>query len=110
LIRDKNISDRYIEQSEQTDTRLYKKGIYNSINIETIVYKKYIKDEINKAVSELKEIQARRLIMYYIEEKTYEEIAQIEGCTKRAVKFSVDAAKKNLQNKLKNLFLDYTNK
>ena len=43
-------------------------------------------------------------------EKTYEEIAQIEGCTKRAVKFSVDAAKKNLQNKLKNLFLDYTNK
>ena len=48
--------------------------------------------------------------MYYIEEKTYEEIAQIEGCTKRAVKFSVDAAKKNLQNKLKNLFLDYTNK
>lgn len=110
LIRDKNISDRYIEQSGQTDTRLYKKGIYNSINIETIVYKKYIKDEINKAVSELKEIQARRLIMYYIEEKTYEEIAQIEGCTKRAVKFSVDAAKKNLQNKLKNLFLDYTNK
>lgn len=47
--------------------------------------------------------------MYYIYEMTYEQIAKIEGCTKRAIKFSVDAARKNLQKMLKNLYLDYTN-
>ena len=46
--------------------------------------------------------------MYYVEEKTYQEIAVIEGCTKRAVKFSVDLGKKNLKEKLKFIYLDYT--
>lgn len=40
---------------------------------------------------------------------TYEEIAKIEGCIKRAIKFSVDATRINLQKMLKNLYLDYTN-
>lgn len=109
-IKHKNIYDRYIEHLEQTDIVVQKHMIYKQECIENNVYKKLIKKEIHYALQTLNEIQRRRFIMYYLDEMTYEKIAEIEGCTKRAIKFSVDAARKNLQAELKNLYLDYTNK
>ena len=35
--------------------------------------------------------------MYFFGEMTYEQIAALEGCTKRAVKFSVDIAIEKLK-------------
>lgn len=110
LIKYKNIYTRYIEHSEQTELNLYKKTLYKSEKIEDIVFKKSLFEKIYNAISQLNEIQRRRFIMYYLDEMTYEKIAEIEGCTKRAIKFSVDAARKNLQTELKNLYLDYIDK
>lgn len=110
LIKYKNICTRYIEQSEQTELNLYKRMIYQPEKIEDIVFKKLLLEKIYNAISQLNEIQRRRFIMHYLDEMTYDKIAEIEGCTKRAIKFSVDAARKNLQAELKNLYLDYTNK
>lgn len=109
-IKNKNIYNRYIEHLEQTEFDLYKKMLYQPVKIEDLVFKKLLLDQIYNAMSQLNEIQRRRFIMYYIDEMTYEQIAKIEGCTKRAIKFSVDAARKNLQKMLKNLYLDYTNR
>lgn len=108
-IRYKNIYSRYIEQLDYTDEYLYKYMIYDSGHIEDEVYKKILNEEIKDALLSLNKIQRSRFIMYYFDDMTYEEIAKIEGCTKRAIKFSVDAARKNLQKMLKNLYLDYTN-
>lgn len=37
------------------------------------------------------------LVLYFFGEMTYEQIAALEGCTKRAVKFSVDIAIEKLK-------------
>ena len=47
-------------------------------------------------------IQKRRLILYYFQGLTYEQIAEMESCTKRAVKFSVDIAVEKLKKFFKN--------
>lgn len=108
-IKNKNIFDRYIEHSIQSEETIQKHMIQKTERVEDIVYRNLIIEEIEHALMSLNEIQRRRFVMYYIDEMTYEQIAKIEGCTKRAIKFSVDAARKNLQKMLKNLYLDYTN-
>ncbi|WP_049945609.1 RNA polymerase sigma factor [Candidatus Stoquefichus massiliensis] len=108
-IKYKNINDRYIEHSEQSDETIQKHMVQKVEGVEDIVYRNVIREEIQRALMSLNEIQRRRFVMHYIDEMTYEQIAKIEGCTKRAIKFSLDAARKNLQKMLKNLYLDYTN-
>ena len=54
---------------------------------------------LHAAIGLLPEVQRRRLWLYFFEELTYEEIAVMEGCTKRAVKFSIDLALQNLKEK-----------
>lgn len=49
-------------------------------------------ERLHKAISELPETQRRRLILYYFQELTYEQIAEIEGCSHPAVIKSVHAA------------------
>ena len=61
------------------------------------VYRRIMYQELHKAIAQLPEIQRRRVLLYYFGRYTYEQIAQMENCTKRAVKFSVDAALKNLR-------------
>lgn len=61
------------------------------------VYRRIMYQELHTAIVQLPEIQRRRVLLYYFGGYTYEQIAQMEDCTKRAVKFSVDAALKNLR-------------
>jgi|GEM_PF-5029548 len=58
--------------------------------------------QLHRAISVLPEIQKRRLILYYFQGLTFEQIAGMEGCTKRAVKFSVDIAVEKLKKFFKN--------
>ena len=51
----------------------------------------------------LSPVQRRRLISYFYEGMTYEQIAEKEGCTKMPVKRSIDAALGKLKKELKNL-------
>jgi len=50
----------------------------------------------------LPEIQRKRFILYYELEFTYEQIAEIEECSKTAVKYSIDKAKATIIKKIKN--------
>ena len=52
-----------------------------------------------QAIDMLPEVQRRRLLLYYFGGYTYDQIAQMEGCTKMAVKFSIDIAIKKLREK-----------
>lgn len=76
------LSHRIADSSEPMEDRVYRKIMYQ---------------ELHQAIAQLPEIQRRRLLLYYFGGYTYEQIAQMENCTKRAVKFSVDAALKNLR-------------
>lgn len=96
-----NEYDNHIEHSELYDETLYKRTFNKTMPIEDIVEHKLIMEQLKTFIKELPIIQRKRLIKYYVENKTYEEIAKEEGCTKRAIKFSIDIAIQKLSKKIK---------
>lgn len=96
-----NEYDNHIEHSELYDETLYKRTFNKTMSIEDIVEHKLIMEQLKTFIKELPIIQRKRLIKYYVENKTYEEIAKEEGCTKRAIKFSIDIAIQKLSKKIK---------
>lgn len=63
--------------------------------------KKLQTEELHKAINRLPKIQQRRIMLYYFEGMTYEQIARQEGCTKMPIKRSIDAAIERLKKDLK---------
>ena len=96
-----NRVSRHIEHSELTDETLNDRAFYKPERIEDIVSESIEYEQLHRAVSELPEVQRRRLKLYFFGELTYEQIAKLEGCTKRAVKFSVDIAVEKLKKNFK---------
>jgi hypothetical protein len=91
---------RYHINKELSDEQIYYLTVNNDTSIVDLIAAKDLRNELYKAINELKEVQKRRLIMYFFNCMTYEQIAIKEGCTKRAVKFSVDIAIDNLKKKM----------
>ena len=96
-----NRVSRHIEHSELTEETLNDRAFYKAERIEDIVSESIEYEQLHRAVSELPEVQRRRLELYFFGELTYEQIAKLEGCTKRAVKFSVDIAVEKLKKNFK---------
>ena len=92
-----NEADRHYEQSELTEASLYDRAMHRPATVEESALQSMEYAQLHRAISELPEIQKRRLILYYFQGLTYEQIAEMEGCTKRAVKFSVDIAVEKLK-------------
>ncbi len=92
-----NVVDRHIEQSEVWESTLNMKAAHKPEGIEDMVLREIQAQELHKAVAGLPEVQRRRVVQYYFEEMTYGQIAEKEGCTKRAVKFSIDIAVEKLR-------------
>lgn len=93
-----NEQDRHIDASELTEEKLYTGAIYAADTVEETVERNMEKKMVHKAIKTLPKTQRRRLILYYFENFTYEQIADIEGCSPRAIKYSVDCAKNNLKS------------
>lgn len=91
-----NIVSRHSEQLDLTDEALQRRATDQPESIEDCVAKRIKYQKLHTAIAQLPELQRRRVLLYYFEGYTYEQIAKMEGCTKRAVKFSVDTALKNL--------------
>lgn len=94
--------DKYIEHSEIYEETLHRRMISNSISIEEVVENKIQNENLIYAIKQLNEIQKRRIIMYYFQNKTLREIALIENCKYVSIKNSLDIAIKKLQQILKN--------
>ena len=93
-----NEVDRHYEQSELTEASLYDRAVYRPATVEESALQSMEYAQLHRAISELPEIQKRRLILYYFQGLTYEQIAGMEGCTFQAVAKSVAAAEKRLKN------------
>lgn len=92
-----NVVSRYYEHSELTDGTLNQRALLKPEPLEDSIHRKIMYDQRHIAIAKLPDIQRRRLQMYYFEEYTYEQIAAIEGCSKMAIKFSIDIAIKKLK-------------
>lgn len=92
-----NDYDRNIEHSELTDMTLYNRAALPPKPLEEIAERNLQNEVLWKAIATLPKVQRRRLILYYFEGCTYEQISRIEGCSPRAIKYSVDCAKENIK-------------
>jgi len=79
---------------------LYERAFESPKDIFDAVCKKIISEMLYRAIDELPEKQRRRIIMYYFYGLTYEQIAEVEGCTKMAVKFSISKALCKIKEKI----------
>lgn len=95
-------NSRYIHKYELSDEALSNKMLNNQTSIEDKLISDFEIEELYEAINELSDIQKRRIRKYFFENKTFEEIAKEENCTKMAVKFTVDNALEKISKKLKN--------
>ena len=69
-------------------------------SLEDEVIEKLKKEEIKKIINNLTNIQRKRIIKYYFENKTLKEIAFEENCSKVAIKYSIDIALETIKKQL----------
>lgn len=96
-----NEYDNHIEHSEVYEENLNKRAIKKDILLEELVEREINIENLYNEIEKLPNIQKNRLRKYYFDEKTFEEIAKEEKCTKRAVKFSVDIAIQKISKNFK---------
>ena len=92
--------DKHYERTEQTEALLNKRAVRPQEGVEEIVSQRMEVDKLHQAIAKLPEKQRRRVVLYYFREFTYEQIADMEGCTIMPVKRSIDAAIKKLKKLL----------
>ena len=93
--------DKHIEHSELYEGTLNKRMINNIPSFEEIIEQKILIETIKNEIANLPKIQRIRVKKYFFEDKTMDEIAKEEGCSKVAVKYSIDLAIKKISKKFK---------
>lgn len=102
--KDRNLTrsdERNLEHSELTDETLIRRSFEKPKGIEEIILEKEMKKLFWKAIGELPDVQRKRLLLYYDYGFSLKEIAIMEKCSIRAIKYSIDIAKKKLEEKIK---------
>lgn len=101
---DRNLTrsdQRNLEHSELNEGSLNKRSFEKPKGVEEIILEKEMKKVFWKAIGELPEIQRKRLLLYYDYGFSLKEIAKIENCSIRSIQYSIEIAKKKLENNLK---------
>ena len=93
-----NEVDRHYEQSEVTEATLNRRAAKPQESVEETISQRIEVDKLHQAIARLPEKQRRRLVLYYFGELTYEQIADMEGCSHPAVIKSISSALKKLKN------------
>lgn len=100
-IKELNEYDRHIEHSELFENNLEIRAKDKPISLEDEIIRKSTFDELKKAINKLPDIQKRRIVKYYFEDKTQKEIAEEEMVDIRAIQYSLNIALKKLKEILK---------
>lgn len=100
---DKHIDGRNIDNSDKADIILYHLGVPSTQTVDKQVEEKMFNEEIRNAINQLSDVQKRRIIMYYFDGLTQQQIADIEGTSLRAVQYTLNSAIEKLKEILKKL-------
>lgn len=96
-----NVWDRHLEQSEVCEQTLNQRAFQKPEGIEESVLDMLELEQLHKAIVNLPEVQRRRIVQYYFEGLTYQQIAREEHCSFQAVAKSISAAEKRMKKFLK---------
>ena len=92
---------KYIEYNEVYVESLYHRCVAETISVEDEVESKLLSEDLKNAIKLLNDIQKRRLIKYYFEDKSLKEIALEEGTSHQAISKSILKAIEEIQKNLK---------
>lgn len=95
-----NESSRHLIKVDVGEEPLVHRIADSSEPTEDHAYRRIIYQELHRAIAQLPKTQRRRLLLYYFEGYTYEQIAQMEGCKHPAIIKSIAAAKKQIKKYL----------
>lgn len=95
-----NEASRHLTEADAVEEPLGHRIADPSEPVEDHVYRRIMYQELHKAISQLPEIQRRRVLLYYFGGYTYEQIAEMEGCRHPAVIKSIAAAKEKIKKYL----------
>lgn len=86
-----NEYDRHIDRFDIDETP-YKKYSNKPQSLEEEILQNMLYNELKLEISKLPEIQRRRLVLYFFNDLTLQEIAIIDNCSPQAVKKSLDSS------------------
>ena len=92
--------ERHTEQSELSDETLYNRALQTPKSVEDTILDSLRNEQLWLAIKELPEIQRRRFLLYHEFGLTYEQIAEIEGCSKVSAFRSVNRAEEKIKKLL----------
>ncbi|MDR0295622.1 MAG: hypothetical protein LBH91_05465 [Prevotellaceae bacterium] len=95
--------ERHIEQSILMDETLYNRSLCQPRSVEETALGNLHNEQLQQTIQSLPEIQRRRFVLCHEFGLTYVQIAEMEGCTKMAVKYTIDKAKAAIAKKLENI-------
>ncbi len=97
-----NEFDNHIEHSELYENTLNKRISNFGESLDDYIIRKSTYEDLMRAINELPDLQKRRIKKYYFNDYSMVDIAEQEGCSKVAVKYSLECAIENLKKILKN--------
>lgn len=96
-----NEFDNHIEHSEIYENNLNERAMDKPLGVADIVETILINEELKKAINELSDVQKRRIKMYYFEDMTLDDIANVEKTSHQAISKSIIKALAELRKILK---------
>ena len=93
--------ERHREHSELTDETLHSRALNPPKSLEETVFDSLRNEHLRLAIQQLPEIQRRRFVLYHEFGLTYEQIAQMEGCSHVSVSIAVKRAEKKIKEAIK---------
>ena len=89
-------AQRHHEYLNFSEEEVFKRMFHKPESIEEVVHRKIIYEQAMKALKSFPKKQQRRFLMYYEEDLTLEQIAEIEGCSFQAVSQTIILAEKEI--------------
>lgn len=96
-----NEVDRHYEHADLTETEIERRSSHPAESLEDTVVRQILNEELHKAIAQLPDTQRRRLVLYYFQQLTYEQIAEMEGCRYQSVQESILSAIEKLRKYFK---------
>jgi len=92
--------ERHMERFEQTDEMLQAKMVNPPKSLEDEVFDCQRNERLKLAIQQLPEIQRRRFTLYHEFGLTYEQISEIEGCSRQSAARSVERAEEKVRTEI----------
>lgn len=93
--------ERHYEHSLLSDQSLNKRAVYKPKTPEEVVLQSVEMKELARAMDTLTAAQYRRLIMYFWDNMSLQEIGAVEGCKYQAIQDSLDRACAKIKKHMK---------